>query len=245
MDRLYPSPATDVDAYAAYRPADPRAPLVRLNMVASVDGHITDVEGVSGTLGGEGDQQVFFALRNMADAVMAGASTVRAERYGPMRVRSSLVGRRAADGLSGPVPIVVVTRSLDLDLDAPLFTQAVTPTIVVTTTDAPPNLVADVRAAGGVVVAAGRGDVDLAGAIELLRTEHAVHHLLVEGGATLNSHLLVAGVVDELCLTVAPVLRGGPDVRRVVDRLPSARGLGLAQVLRHEGDLLLTYRVDR
>ncbi|HUG84476.1 MAG TPA: dihydrofolate reductase family protein [Euzebya sp.] len=244
VDRLYPLPAEDVDVYAIYRPVDPRASLVRLNIVASLDGHITDGAGVSGSLGGEGDRQVFFALRNMADAVLAGAGTVRAERYGPMRVRQSLAARRAADGLTGPVPVVVVTRSLDLDLEAPLFSQAVVPTMVLTTTDAPRERVADVRAAGGVVVAVGRGDVDLAGAITVLGLEHGLHHLLVEGGATLNGRLLAAGLVDELCVTVAPVLVGGMGTRRLVEGLRSRHELGLAQVLHHDGELLMTYRVD-
>lgn len=245
MNRLHPSPATDVDVYAAYRPSDPRAPLLRLNMVASLDGRITDADGVSGTLGGEADEQAFFALRNMADAVMAGAGTVRAEGYGPMRVRPAFTAQRGADGLEGPVPIVVVTRSLDLDLDSPLFTQAVAPTIVITTADAPRDRVADVQAAGGVVIAAGRSVVDMAHALAVLGEAHGIHHLLVEGGGILNGHLLTAGLVDELCVTVAPSLVGGGDARRVVDGLRRRHQLALTQVLEQDDELLLTYRVAR
>ncbi|CAN5510108.1 pyrimidine reductase family protein [soil metagenome] len=241
MDRLLPSHESDIDAYDAYRPADPRAPLVRINMVASVDGRIADGDGVSGGLGGAGDQQVFFALRNMADAIVAGAGTVRAEGYGPMRPRPGHADQRRTDGLDGPVPIVVVTRSMDLDTGSALFTAAVAPTVVLTTVDAPSEAVGAVRDAGGIVVQVGRRDVDLASGIAILGRKHGLHHLLIEGGPRLNGHLLAAGLADELCLTIAPQLVGGGDARRVVDGLDVPHDLRLTRALVHDGELLLTY----
>lgn len=241
MDRLHPSPAADVDPYDAYRPADPRAPLVRVNMVTTLDGRVVGGEGVSGDLGGDGDEQAFFAMRAMADAIVAGAGTVRAEGYGPMRPRPAHAARREADGLVGPAPIVVVTGSVDLDVDAPLFAEAVAPTIVLTTTDAPADRVAAVRRAGGVVVMAGEGQIDLRAGLRALAEDHGLRHLLVEGGPALNGTLLAAGLVDELCLTVAPVVAGGDADRRVVDGLADRHDLSLTQVLRAGDELLLRY----
>jgi riboflavin-specific deaminase-like protein len=242
VQRLLPGPVAEVDPYDAYRPADPRAPLLRLNMVASLDGRVVGEGGVSGPLGGPGDRDAFFAMRALADAVVAGAGTVRAEGYGPMRPRARWADRRRADGREGAVPVVVVSASLELDLAAPLFAEAVRPTIVLTAEDAPVDRVDAVVRAGGVVVAAGRGRVDLARGIARLRAEHGLQHLLVEGGPALNGQLVAAGLVDELCLTVAPVLVGGHDLRRTVDGLQAPAGFELTCVHHADGDLLLRYR---
>ncbi len=241
MNRLYPTAGTDIDVYDAYRPSDPMAPLVRVNMVSTLDGRVVGTDGVSGTLGGEGDRAAFFAMRHLADGVMAGAGTVRAEDYGPMTVRDGWRERREADGRTGPASIVVVTRSVDLDTTSRLFTEAVAPTFVLTTTDAPEDRVAAVRGAGGVVVQAGEDDVDLAAGITLLRDEHGLRSLLVEGGPDLNGQLLAADLVDELCMTLAPTIAGGEDERRVATGLDEGRRMVLRQVLEADGELLLTH----
>lgn len=232
----------EVDVYEAYRPEDPDCPLVRINMVASLDGHIVDAGGVSGTLGGTGDQQAFFAMRHHADAIVAGAGTVIAEGYGPMKLREEWTARRQAGGRDGPAAIVIVTRSLNLDPGAAIVAQAVTPTIILTTTDAPTDKVAAVRDAGAVVVQSGTGDVDLVTGFDALRADHGLDHLLVEGGPDLNGQLINEGLADEICVTLAPVLAGGRDDKRLVSSLGDTHGLQLAKVIEHNGELLLTYR---
>ncbi len=242
MDRLHPGLQADVDVYDAYRPEDPHRPLVRINMVATLDGHVADADGVSGSFGGDGDSQAFFAMRHLADGIVAGAGTVRAEGYGPMRLRDGWHQRRLQDGRDQPASIVVVTGSVDLDTSAPLFADAVAPTFVLTTTDAPADRVAQVRRAGGIVLACGTGTIDLAGGLAELRGQHGLNHLLVEGGPALNGTMLDAGLVDELCLTLTPTVAGGDDGRRIVSGLSARHDLQLAQVLSQDGELLLTYR---
>jgi riboflavin-specific deaminase-like protein len=242
MLRLHPGPVEEVDPYAAYRPEDPRAPLVRVNMVSSLDGRVVDADGRSGGLGGDGDEAAFFAMRAMADAVVAGAGTVRAEGYGPMRVRPAHAEARAADGLRGPVPIVVVSRSLDLDPAAALFAEAVAPTVVLTARAADPARAAALEAAGARLVRAGDDAVDLVEGVAALRSELGLRHLLVEGGPRLNGDLLRAGLVDELCLTLASAVAGGEDPRRIADGLDRRADLALVRVLRAGDELLLTYR---
>lgn len=241
MRRLLPPPIADVTAYDAYRPADPHAPLLRLDMVASVDGAVTRADGRSGGLGGPGDLAVFAALRALADGVLVGAGTVRAEGYGPHRLHPDLAARRRADGRTEPAAIVVVSRSLALDYDAPLFTEAQTPTVVLTCAAAPAERRAAAAAAGRVVVA-GDAEVDLVAGVAALRDELGLVSLVCEGGPALNAALLEAGLVDELCVTVAPWLVAGGH-GRLAGELAADRRLELLQVCEQDGELYLRYRV--
>src|SRR5688500_8563300 len=92
------------------------------NMVAGLDGTAAMGGNVAG-LSNEVDFELFLRMRGLADVVLVGAETVRRERYGPVRLSPDLAERRRAMGLPTP-RIAVVSRSLDLDLDLPLFTDA-------------------------------------------------------------------------------------------------------------------------
>jgi riboflavin-specific deaminase-like protein len=239
MRALYPNPGADVDVYDAYRPDDPTGPLVRLNMVVSLDGSVTDQEGRSGGLGGHADRAVFGALRAHADAILVGAGTARAERYGPHRLSDNLAERRRSEGRAGPATVVVVSRSLDLDPNAPLFTDARARTVVMTCASSPMDR-RDALSAAADVLIAGDERVDLTQGLRLLR-ERGAAHVLCEGGPSLNAGLFAQGLVDEVCLTVAPVLMGtgGP---RLTEGLPTPVPLRLLAALEGDGDLLLRYR---
>lgn len=238
MRQLLPEPSDELDVYEAYRPADPRALLVRVNMIVSVDGSATDEHGRSGGLSGPGDQELFRTLRALADVILVGAETVRVEGYGPHRVRADLAARRAAAGRPGPAPVVVVSRSLALDLDAPLFTEAVEPTIVLTCEAAPHDRVRAVREVGRVLVA-GRAEVDVVAGLALLQRDLGLRHVLCEGGPTLNESLFRAGAVDELCLTLSPRLVGeGPSLLPGLGRPAACR---LLQACENDGELYLRY----
>src|SRR2546426_1058691 len=144
-------------------------------MISSLDGAIS-VRGRSGLLGGPGDNEVFHTLRSLADIIVVGAGTARAERYGPARVEAERQARRRARGQPAVPPIAVVTRSCDLDWSSPFFTDAEARPIVVTTGAADED--ARRRAAGVAdVVEAGSGDVDLAGAFDAL-SRRGAHHVL-------------------------------------------------------------------
>lgn len=226
-----------------YRPDDPGAALLRVNMVVSADGAATDERGHSEGLGGDGDGEVFRTLRAQADAILVGAGTVRAEGYGPYRLRADLAERREGEGRSRAAPIIVVTRSLDLDLDAPLFTEARTPTIVLTCAAAPEER-RHAAARVGRVLVVGNDDVELPAALAELRTELGLAHLLCEGGPTLNAPLFQSSLVDELCLTVAPRLIGGTGPH-LIRGLGGLADLGLLSLCEHDGELLARYRLPR
>jgi riboflavin biosynthesis pyrimidine reductase len=248
--QIYPgeAPVTDSRLAALYtcpQPPAGAAPFLRANMVASLDGAAT-LLGRSGGLSSEADRQIFAMLRAITDVILVGAGTVRAERYGPVRPESE--GLRWAwlrEGRTPSPPIAVVTRGLGLDLDGPLLTEAPEDarTIVITTELAP----ADRRAAAARfadVLVAGETNVDLAAAVSgLARLGH--RRVLLEGGPHLLGQAQDAGLLDELCLTLSPLL-AGPGAGRIVQGAPPPDGTGarpcvLGHVLAEEGYLFCRY----
>jgi 5-amino-6-(5-phosphoribosylamino)uracil reductase len=206
-------------------------PWVLANMIASIDGAATDLTGRSAGLGGPADLRVFSAIRAVADIVLAGAGTVRTERYGPARLIARHQEARRGRGQSRQPRIAVVTRSLALDLDLPLFRDASDEhrPIVITTTAGLDR----VRVAGATgatpsrdlatvaeIVVAGDQSVDWGTALRALRTTARAGVVLVEGGPMTLAQLVAADLVDELCLTVSPRIIGG-------DGLGLLRGLGV------------------
>jgi 5-amino-6-(5-phosphoribosylamino)uracil reductase len=193
----------------------PGAPEVwlRANMVSTLDG-AAQHDGRSHPISTATDMRIFGTLRALADVVIAGAETVRQEGYRPARVRDEFAGLREAAG-QGPVPaIAVVTASLDLDFSLPLYTSPLVPTLILTGAAAAPDRIAAAEKAGARVVIAGDGvGVDPARAVRAL-AELGHTRLLTEGGPRLLGQLVAAGVLDELCLTVSPMLTAG-DAQRI------------------------------
>ncbi|HEX9682563.1 MAG TPA: pyrimidine reductase family protein [Acidimicrobiales bacterium] len=241
--RLLPTPAENVvpldEQLSIERDRGDGSPWVAINMVATVDGAFA-LGGVSGPIGGEGDHAMFLALRAAADVVVAAAGTVRAEGYGPARPAAEVRARRASAGRTEVPPICVVTRSLDLDLDSPLFTEAQVPTVVATTATADPRRRAAV-AEVATVLEAGDDSVEPARLVAALgEMGHRV--VLVEGGPALDAQLIAGGVVDEISLTVTPKVAG--DAMRNVLGEPSMdvpAELDLTHVWNQDGELYLRY----
>jgi riboflavin-specific deaminase-like protein len=249
--RLLPEPDTAerpvAEAYADIvlpAPAAGRRAHVAIGMVASVDG-AASVQGRSGALGGEADGVAFRALRAACDAIVVGAGTVRAEDYGPPTGDAARRSRRTAAGLA-PVPrLVVVSGSLSIPTDARVLSDPDNPPLVVGATAAQaadPGRVAALADVAEVVLL--EGDRVEPAALVALLADRGLARLLVEGGPSLNAQLLAAGVVDEVFLTLAPVLAGETAHRIVQGALPDPPlALALTSVLHHEGELLLRYAV--
>ncbi|WP_345605676.1 pyrimidine reductase family protein [Pseudonocardia adelaidensis] len=224
------------DAQLAARyayPEDLGAPFVRVCFVASADGAVSS-GGRSEGLSSPADRRVFRLLRRLADVILVGAGTARAEDY-----RGA---RRPTTGRDTPPPIAVVTGSARLDPAGRLFTDTRVPPIVLTLAAAPAERRDRLTAAGADVVALDRLTPD-AVLGELGR--RGLHRVLCEGGPTLLGELVAADAVDELCLTVAPLLVGGRAGRIATG--PDGEHLHrleLADVLQEDGVLLLRYRRD-
>lgn len=242
MQRLWPEPGPidDVAALVAAdaRPSPPGRPWLLVNMIASLDGAVT-VDERSGGLARPADKAMFNALRSIADVVLAGAGTVRAERYRPVRPSDEVRAARRARGQAEVPPIAVVSRSLDLDLDADLFTKASERTIVITCSHPPERDLDRLRDVAEVIVCGDRS-VDLRHAMTALH-ERGARVVTCEGGPHLNGDLLLADVIDEWALSVTPLLVGGDARRSTTGPLPPAPAtLRLDRVL--EGDGLLIGR---
>jgi riboflavin biosynthesis pyrimidine reductase len=234
IDRVWPDAASDLDDDALV--AVLREPVLRVNFVSSVDGAATR-DGLSGGLGDAADRRYFELLRRVADVVLVGAGTVRAEGYGPMRVSDASVAWREAHGLTPHPVFAIVSGSLDLDPASRIFTEAPIRPIVVTTPGRDVAAFAEVAD----VVETGVGErIDAAAAIEALRAR-GLTRILCEGGPHLFGSLLAADVVDELCVTLEPSLEAGESRRIAAGILPTPRGLELVHVLRSGSTLLLRY----
>ena len=209
MRQLLPDPIDPVDPVALYG-ADERIdhadrPWLMVNMIASIDGAIS-VDDRSGGLGGPADRRVFRTLRELPDVILVGASTVRTEGYGPVRLDQHAMARRRARGQSDTPRLVIVSGSLGLDTAAAVF-AASSPPLVVTTA------CADDRRRGALeevaeVMTAGATRVSMR---EMLGQLHdaGVRTVLCEGGPTVNAQLLDDDLVDEWCQTFSPLLVGG------------------------------------
>jgi len=242
---VWPEPADgelDRDALADLYAHDEGC--VRVNFVASADGAVT-VEGVSGGLEAPGDEQVFGLLRELADVVLVGAGTVRAEGYRGARTSPEREARRRARGRAPVPPIAVVTTRGDLDPGAALFTDTVVAPLVLTAADAADGARRALAGRGAEVVAVSRADPAATDPDAILGAlaDRGLTRVLCEGGPALFGALLAAGRVDELCLSLAPQLVGGKAGRIVTGAaLDAPRRLGLASVVAHDDGLLLRYR---
>ena len=226
LHQLYPDPKVVDDAdlprafdFASLAPAD--RPYLVINMVASADGRAT-LEGVTEQLSSPADKAVFFALRASVDAVLAGTGTLHAEQYGRLVKRPERQAQRAELGLE-PEPIaLILSRSGDIP-SFPLLDDPDARPLILTGDDAEPRR-----------------------ALEHVRAEHGVRTILCEGGPRLNAGLLAASVVDELFLTISPMLAGTPDPLTIIEGgAGEPVDLELVSVLESDGELFLRYRLRR
>lgn len=207
-------PALDLGLYTF---PDIDRPWLRTNFVATLDGAAHDIRGVTASLGGETDSELFAHLRTLADVILVGAGTARIENYGPQ----------------SPVPIAVASRRLDI----PERLQ-VPGVVVVTTADAPAERVDELTAAGVEVIAQGDVTVDWPAVLAAFAAR-GWFKINCEGGPSLHGELISGGLVDDLCLTIAPVLTAGDAPRIAHSRLPVATDMRLAHAV-PVGDVLFT-----
>jgi 5-amino-6-(5-phosphoribosylamino)uracil reductase len=146
-------------------------------------------------------------------------------------------------GREPTAPVVVVSRRASLAADDQLVTDAVSPTVLVTCAAADAGRRAALAAAGVEVLVCGDDDVDLRAAVDAL-AERGLTQLLCEGGPSLFSAALAAGVVDELDLSIAPLLAGGAPGVLGTGALPVPVPARLVQVLEEDGYLFTRYHLS-
>jgi len=204
-------------------------PYVLLSAAMSVDGCIDDRSATRLILSDDADLDRVDEVRAGADAILVGANTVRCDDP-RLLVRSAerVAARMAADRPAQPLRVVISGRG-ELDPLAHLFTTGDGGRVVYTSHPERVTVPADV-VDGGTPVDPGRVLADLAA--------RGVRRLMVEGGTSIHTLFLTAGLVDEIQLVVAPFFVGDPDAPRFVGggALPSAMRLAEARPM---GDLVL------
>lgn len=239
MRRL--SPAGDpVDLEAAYAVGADLAWHVRTSFISSTDGAVS-LDGRAGGLGNASDRAVFGLLRDLSDVILVGAGTARAEGYGAPRPTGERLERRRRHGLPDAPVMALVSGSLGLDPDTALFPSDDGPQTVVYTSSAAPADRRDALSGRADIVECGQDRVDLVAVAADLRAR-GLRRVHLEGGPRLFGGMLAAGLVDELCLTVAPLLLGGGSDRIVTGPgLPDPSRARLLHTLTDEDYLYLRY----
>ncbi len=187
---------------------------VRANMISSLDGAATD-DGRSGGLAGSGDRALFTRMRHEADVVLVGASTVRIENYSGAQMSVAERQERQRRGQAELPPIAVVTHSADFEHDAKIFTRTEVPPLIMTCRESVEDARGRLGSLAEVIDASG-AQTDRVDPAVVLRifAERGLLRVLSEGGPSLISLLIEHGLLDELCVTIAPILVGGP-ARRI------------------------------
>jgi riboflavin biosynthesis pyrimidine reductase len=244
-----PGELSEADLREHYRHRQPRDRPVwlRSNFVTSLDGSIQGPDGRSGSLNTPSDQHVFALHRAQADVVLVGAQTVRTEGYRAVDLQPWQREVRAAAGLADFPVLAVVTATLDLDpAVARHGDREVGPVLVLTTEGQEPDVVRSLTDAGVEVVELPGPRVDLMGAAEQL-AHRGLTRVLCEGGSRLHRELLAADLVDEMSLTLAPVMVAGHGQRTAVgDDLPHQSLFRLRSALHaDDGTLFVNYERER
>lgn len=211
---------------------------VRAMMVTSLDGAAAGPDGLSGSISGDVDSAVFTAVRRRADAVLVGAGTMRAERYGPLRADPADAEARQAAGQEPAPRLVFVSGSLDLPWDEPVFGESTITPIVVTGSDPHPDALARAERYCEVVQLSGDGVQPGPLLVELER--RGLRRVVCEGGPSLLESLVGADLLDEADLTISPTFAGTAQTPRTPGLGEVAR-LALHHVIEGESFLMLRY----
>jgi 5-amino-6-(5-phosphoribosylamino)uracil reductase len=182
-------------------------PWLRANMVTTVDGAAAGPDRRSASISSAADVRLFHLLRGLADVVVAGSGTAVAEWFGPADPEDATGAHRRRLGQRPAAVLAIASSRLDLDLDGPLFRGPADAVVVLTSAAAPAERRRAVQRRADVLVV-GEERVDPVHAVEALE-QRGLGRVLCEGGPTLLSAFVAAGVLDELCLTTSPLLIGG------------------------------------
>ncbi len=211
---------------------------VRAMMVTTLDGAAAGPDGLSGSISSDEDRLVFNTVRRLADVVLVGAGTIRAERYGPMRAKPMDAEARAAQG-SAPAPVIaVVSASLLLPWEEPMFRESTVQPIVVTGGRADPQRLREAREHADVIVLEGE-TLDVSGVLGALEAR-GLRRIVCEGGPTLLDEIIAAGLLDEADITISPLFAGRQHTP-MTHALAEVARFDLAHIISGDGFLMNRY----
>ncbi len=210
---------------------------VRAMMVSGLDGAAVGPDALSGSISGEADGAVFDAVRTWCDVILAGAQTIRAERYQPVRAADYPSGRADA-GLAGAPLLVTVSRSLELPWELPLFHESTQRPLVYTAGSPDPAALEAARKHAEIAVLEGDRVAPAALIDDLVRRGH--RRIVCEGGPTLLNEMIASDRVDEADITLSPTFSGTAH-SPVTPALDGVRTFDLVQLLERDGFLMGRY----
>jgi riboflavin biosynthesis pyrimidine reductase len=225
-----------------YAIRDRSIPRVRANFIASLDGAATH-EGRTGGLNNADDKQVFDLLRMICDVVLVGAGTLRAEGYADLRLDETAARWRAAHGLPSQPTLAIVSGGLDLSPDMAALAEAPARPVIFTHDRSPRHKRQQLSRAADVVVC-GTEALDARAMLAGL-AQRGLPQVLCEGGPHLLGTLIEADCVDELCLTLSPVLENGGAGRITAGAPLTPRAMRLGHVITAGDMLMLRYERSR
>ena len=191
-------------------------PHVSINMAMTADGKSASANRTVPTFGSRADHAHLLALRDKADAILTGAGTLNAQpqvTLGP-----------GPKSKTKPPLRVIASGSGQVASRHKIFRTLGAPTLVLTTERITPTRLKELRFLAEAVEIYGKEEIDFKRALKWLFKKWGVKRLLCEGGGQLNDALFRAGVVDEVNLTVCPLILGGREAPTI------AEGLGFAQL---------------
>jgi riboflavin biosynthesis pyrimidine reductase len=239
-----PGPVSNDGLVGHYRhqpTTEPGRVRLRTNFVSTLDGSIVGADGRSGSINTPSDQHVFALHRALADVIMVGAGTVRAEGYRAIDLASWQRDIRAYEGLSPAPTLVIISGSGEIDPSVATAADGSRAPVMVIVTDAATGPLPALRAAGVEVVQMPGEHVDLGAATALL-AGRGLTRVLCEGGPRLHRDLLAAGLVDEVSLSLSPVMVGGVGLRSTSGApLATVAGFSLEHVLHADDETLFTH----
>lgn len=221
-------------------------PYVLINMSMSADGKIASANRGINHFSSDRDHENLYRLRATSDAILNGARTVDTAPIkmdtGPEKFRR----RRARNGLSAHAIRIIATGSGSLNTNAEVFKHDFSPIVVLTTSRCPKTKLTRLRKAADAVIVAGGPELDFPTALMQLRKDWKIKRLLCEGGGALNDALFRADLVDEVNLTICPVVIGGRDAPTIsdgigIERLADARQFALNKRRSMDDEQFLTY----
>ena len=223
-------------------------PFVYINVASTADGKLAPANRHFEPFSSKRDQELLLELRSRADAVISGARTVdsTAVTLGPGGPKFRALRRKR--GLAEYNLRVIVSGSASIDQKAEIFKHRFSPIIILITKSASKHKLKQLRALADDVGVFGKHELDFVAALRWLRRKWGVKRLLCEGGGELNGGLFRAGVVNEVYLTLCPLILGGRDAPTAADgkgfaKLSDAIPLKLKSMKRVGAELFLVYDV--
>ena len=213
-------------------------PFVFINMAMSADGKIASSDRKLTTFGSRADHDRLLELRAKSDAILTGAGTLNAQPD----ITLSLGKNRS----HGPLR-VIVSGSGRINPKHKIFHTSGSPIVILVNEGISRRRLKELKTLTDTVYSSGVNEVNFKKAFDFLSMKYKAKRILCEGGGKLNDSLIRANLVDEINLTICPLILGGKDAPTIADGigfggLAKAAHFKLHSLEEADKEIFLTYR---